>query len=141
METIEIKTLIDVTHTNIRRANQGSQLELEQQKNWTTLLQCIELRSVILYDQLPVVEEVDVKGLGFGKKYQGKQRVWTWTIRPDRSNVFSVDNDPIGGLKSDLNDIPVIKNLTETINIDRPVFDLIDEKLKNTTVKIISGII
>ena len=139
METVEIKTLVDITNTGVRRANQGTQQELEQYKNWITLNQCIEIRSIINYDFPPTVEEVDVKGLGFGSKYKGKHKVWTWRLSPDRSNAFAEEGDPVAGLVTSIDQVPFIKNLTETINIDRPVFELSDNNLKNTVVKLITG--
>jgi hypothetical protein len=139
MQTIEVKTLIDITNTGVRRPNQGSQLELDQHKNWTTLNQCIEMRAIISYDYSPTVETIDIKSLDFGKNFKGQHRVWTWRFSPDRWNVFDGNNTPLGGLINDLDQIPVIKKLTETINIDRSVFDLSDPKLKNTILKIVTG--
>lgn len=135
MEVIEIKTLIDITNTGVRRINQGSQQELDQYRNWTTLLQCIGLRSVIEYDKNPTVETIDVKGQGFGADYKGTHRVWTFQFRPDRSDAFFENNDPTLLLKLDLDKVPVILNLTETINTQRAVFDLNDKKLTNTVIK------
>ena len=139
MEVIEIRTLIDITDTGVKRPSQGSQQELDQYKNYITLKQCIELRSVISYDFSPNCTETDIKGLGFGRVFKGKHRVWTWRIRPDRELVFAQDDNPIGGLMHDIDQVPVIKKLSETINIDKPVFDLSDNDFKNTTIKIISG--
>ncbi len=139
MEVIEIKTLVDITNTNVRRSTQGSEQEYSQYKNWITLNQCIGIRSIITYDSYPTVEEADVKGLRFGTEYKGKHRVWTWRFYPDRPGVFATENDELGLLHEDIDQVPVIKNLTETINILRPVFDLLDNKLKNTNLRIISG--
>jgi hypothetical protein len=67
MDTIEIQTLIDITNTNVVRPNQGTQLEMNQYRNFTTLRQCAEIRSVILYDNNPHVILEDVKGLDLMK--------------------------------------------------------------------------
>ena len=139
METIELKTLIDITNTDVRRANQGTQKEYDQYKNWITLNQCIEMRSIIAYAANPTSEVVDIKSLGFGKEYKGKQRVWTWRFSPDRSTSFSSDSGELHLLIDDLDQVPIIKNLDETINIGTTVFDLKDDNLKNTVLKIISG--
>ena len=139
METIEVKTLIDVTNTDVRRLSQGTQLEVDQCRNWTTLKQCVELRSVVSYDFSPSVDEVDIKNLGFGKKHKGVHRVWTWRFRPDRDMVYVDPTGPIGGLLTDLDQVPIIQNLTESINIDKPVFELTDPDFKNTIIKIITG--
>lgn len=141
MEVIELKTLIDITNTDVRRASQGTEQAYNQYKNWITLNQCIGIRSVINYDSNPTVEELDVKGLGFGSAYKGKHQVWTWRFYPDRPGVFNNEAGELGLLYADLDQVPVIKNLTETINIDRPVFELTDKQLTNTNLKIISGTI
>jgi hypothetical protein len=135
MEVIEIKTLIDVTNTGVRRINQGTQQELDQFRNWTTLMQCIGLRAIISYDRDPVSEIIDISKLGFGSTHKGKHRVWTFYFRPDRSDAFANGNDPIALLKHDLDKIPVILNLTETINTVVAVFDSTDSKVANIVVK------
>lgn len=135
MEVIEIKTLIDVTNTDVRRIDQGTQLELDQYRNWTTLIQCIGLRSNIGYDANPTVEEVDVKGLGFGSEYKGKHRVWTFRFRPDVPGAFDSERGPAALLINDLDKVPVITKLTETINIQQAVFVTIDTTVTNTLVR------
>lgn len=142
MQIIEIQTLIDITNTKVTRLNQGTQLQLDQNKNFITLLQCIEIRSIISYDTKPQIEEVDVKSLGFGSAYKGKQTMWTFRITPDRIGVWTDDNgDEIGELIGDLHEVPVIKNLEETVNIERAVFDCKDGKYKNTIIKALKGVI
>jgi len=138
MDTIEIQTLIDITNTNVTRPNQGTQLELNQYRNFTTLRQCAEIRSVILYDGNPSVELVDIKGMGFGNRYKGKQAVWTFWFSPDRPAVYG---DDLEFLIADMDQIPVITNLTETINIDKAIFDLKDSTYKNTIIKAQPGTI
>jgi len=135
MEVIEIKTLIDITNTNVRRINQGTQQELDQFRNWTTLMQCIGMRAIIAYDNEPESEITDVAKLGFGSNFKGRHRVWTFYFRPDRSDAFADHNDPILLLKHDLDKIPVILNLTETINTVVAVFDSTDEKVANIVIK------
>jgi hypothetical protein len=140
MEIIEIKTLIDVTNTHVSRANQGTIDEYEQYRNWTTLLQCIGLRSIITYEDNPEAEIVDIKNLKFGSNYKGKHKVWTFRFYPDRPFAFYDGGDPVGLLIEDLNGVPIAGKLTETINIDRPVFNTDTSSLyKNTTVKAIKG--
>ena len=140
MSTIEIRTLIDITRTNVSRANQGSSLELDQHRNFTTLIQCAEIRSIVMFDSNPTVEKVDIKGMGFGSAYKGKQNVWTFTFTfdPDRQDVYGSGND-LAFLIDDLHQVPVIKNLTETVNIDKAVFDCKDNQYKNILIKAISG--
>jgi hypothetical protein len=141
METIEIKTLVDITNTKVTRPNQGTALEYDQYRNFTTLMQCVGLRCIIQYDDNPRVEEVDITDLGFGSAYTGKHRVWTFSFRPDRLLAFEDDNNPVGLLIHDMHEIPIIKSLTETINIDKAVFFTYESQWKNTIIKAHQGAI
>ena len=85
---IQIQTLIDITRTGITRPQQGSQLQIDQNRNFTTLRQCLELRSVITFDSNPSVSTIDIKGLGFGSNFKGKNLVWTFNFTPDRKGVY-----------------------------------------------------
>lgn len=134
MDFIEFKTLIDITKPNVPRPGQGSELEQNQYKNWITLQQCIGLRSNVEFENPPTSELVDVKGLGFGSKYKGTHQVWTFCFNPDRSGSYDNDEKPLGFLLNDIDQVPVIDKLTETINIPKAVFDLESSQYKNTII-------
>jgi hypothetical protein len=134
MDFIEIQTLIDITHTRVIRSNQGTQLQIDQHRNFTTLLQCAEIRSIISYETAPTIVETDLKSLGFGSAYKGKHKVWTFRFVPDRQDVYLDTDNPIAFLINDINGVPVIKNLTETINIDKAIFDCTNTANKNTII-------
>ena len=136
MEQIEIKTLIDVTNTQVQRPTQGTQFEQDQNRNFITLLQCLEIRSIVSYDSKPTCELVDIKGMEFGSTYKGKQMVWTFYVQPDRDSVYlDSTGNKVGTLLDDLHEVPVIKKLNETVNIDKAVFDTKDSSFKNTIIK------
>lgn len=101
-----------------------------------TLQQCIGLRSNIDYDSAPTVELLDIKSLGFGSKYKGTHRVWTFRFRPDRTQAYhDSQGNIIGLLLDDVNQVPIIENLSETINITKAVFDLESSRDCNTVIK------
>ena len=139
MENIEIRTLVDITNTKVARNNQGSILEHDQYRNFTTLMQCVGLRCIIEYDDNPIVEEIDITDMGFGSAYKGKHRVWTFSFRPDRTLAFEDESNPVGLLIHDMHEVPVIKTLTETINIDKAVFFTYESQWKNTIIKAHQG--
>lgn len=141
MQTIEIKTLVDITNTKVARPNQGTTLEHDQHRNFVTVKQCAEIRSNILFDFSPEMQIVDVKDMGFGSKYKGKHAVWTFRFSPERSGVYASDTDDIGCLIEDVQGVPVVEKLTETINIEKAIFELIDSSSKNTIIKAIKGTI
>lgn len=140
MEQIEIRTLIDITKPNVFRPGQGSLIEQNQYKNWITLQQCVGLRSIIEYDYPPTSEVIDIKGMGFGSKYKGPHRVWSFTFRPDRHLAYDDSNgNIIGLLLNDINQVPIIEKLTETINISKAVFDLDSTQHKNIIIKVVES--
>jgi hypothetical protein len=139
MQTIEIQTLVDITDTKVARPNQGTPLQHDQYRNFTTLRQCVEIRSIISYDASPTVETVDVKDLGFGSQYKGKHKLWTFRFYPDRSGAYIEGNNEVGALLNDVNSVPVIQKLTETINMDTAMFELKNAATKNTIIKAIQG--
>ena len=139
MQTIEIQTLVDITDTKVARPNQGTALQHDQYRNFTTLRQCVEIRSIISYDASPSAETVDIKDLGFGTKYKGKHQVWTFRFYPDRTGAYIEGQDEVGALLADVDGVPVIQKLTETINMDTAVFEVKDATNKNTIIKAIQG--
>jgi hypothetical protein len=80
---------------------------------------------------------LDVKGLGFGSEYRGRHQVWTFQFRPDRPDTFADESEAVALLEKDLDKIPMILNLTETINTQRAVLDTSDRSFANTVVKAI----
>ena len=136
MDFIEIQTLVDITNTGVTRSNQGTRLEYDQNRNFATLLQCVELRSIISYDDPPSCKVTDVKDLKFGNMYTGTHKVWTFTFTPDRAEVYFDTNDSVTGLlNDDVDSVPIIKNLTETINMSKAIFNCKDSFSKNIIIK------
>ena len=141
MIIIEIQTLIDITNSKVSRPIRGKLKEHDQFRNFTTLKQCVELRSNITFETDPTFENKDIKNLEFGTAYKGKQNIWTFRFSPDRSGVYSDGVNEIGCLIEDIHSVPVVQNLTETVNIAKAIFDLKDPANKNTIIKAIQGTI
>lgn len=137
MERIQIKTLIDVTPSGVTRFQIGKELEINQQKNWITLLQAIELRSLIEFEEPATCDTLDLRALGFGEKHRGTHAMWTFTFSTDRDSCYANEKSPIGFLMDDLHEVPIITNLTETINMNRPVFDTMSRFYRNTVIKLL----
>lgn len=141
MQVIEIQTLVDITDTKVNRPRPGLQTEHDQFRNFTTLKQCVEIRSNIIFDTPPSVETKDIKDLGFGSKFKGKHQVWTFRFTPERSGAYIEGNNEIGALLDDIHNVPVVQKLKESINMEKAVFDLKDAATKNTIIKAIQGTI
>lgn len=137
MQRIKIQTLIDVTCSSAKRPGQGDSTEINQYRNYTTLLQAIGLRANITFEEPPICSVQKLNGKKFGTEYDGKEHaVWTFEFTTDRDDVYDDGNDDLSLLKEDLHNVPVVKNLKETINTDKSVFDLKSVKYRNTFVSL-----
>jgi|TARA_B110000977_G_scaffold151060_1_gene191622 hypothetical protein len=109
-----LTTVVDITQTNARR---GDDKHLHnQQANYHTMIQTIGLRVNI--EPLSCQSEVaDVKGLGFGDTFKGKQRYWEFTFDVEAEDALTLDM-----LVTDFDLVPVITNLDETTTLGTKVF-------------------
>jgi hypothetical protein len=131
---IRIKTLVDVTRTDVRRKDQGDQYKLLQQQNYQTLLQTINLRNLIENNADPYVETCDVTGK-FGSQFKGEHKVWTYDFEVPNNEAYLVDSDPVGLLKEDIQHVPVLGGLDETIPVQK-MFIVNDKSKTNITIEV-----
>jgi len=120
-----LRTLVDITETGEHHG--PSKLEVNQQANYNTVIQCLGLRANPA--PLKTVSHVDsIKDLEFGTAFKGKQRYWECE--------FEIEyGDP--GMEAFLEDfdlVPVITDLDETAEIYPPIFSTKDPKTKNTVI-------
>ena len=120
MARIQISTTIDITDTGVRRPDLGSEKEYNQYRNFTTFQQVIGIRSLFSVIEKPSFQD-------------GK---WTFVIETDRDGVFSKDNDPLGLLLEDFDQVPILAGLDETKVIKQPVIKTLG-KQPNTFVAIL----
>lgn len=106
-----IKTLVDITNTNAKRENR---FEYQQQQNYLTLLQTISLRSNPNIIEPPTVAKVNTNK-DFGIK--GNNNVWTMVFDFEAAHSHSVEM-----LVGDLDLVPVIANLNETVKLEPSAF-------------------
>lgn len=115
MAVYELHTLVDITRTTPSRA-ETNQHKLSQQANFNTLLQVLELRSNISWSTDPVEET------GTLKYADGKATHWTWQFQTERDDVYLDGNNPVGLLITDLNNVPIIDGLNNSVDIHPAVF-------------------
>ena len=116
MPRYRIITLIDITRTNAGKSD-PSQTKINQQQNFNSLRQAIELRSNVSW----VTDPKEFKG-SLPVPLEGKANHWIWEFDVEREDTFLKNSDPVGLLLDDLNGVPIIDGLNNTVIIDPAAF-------------------
>jgi hypothetical protein len=130
MPRYRITTLVDITRTDAKKSDPNN-IRINQQQNFNTLRQSIELRSNVTWHRDPQKH----KG-ALPEPFEGKASYWTWSFETEREDLFLKDGDPVALLREDVNNVPVISGLEETVDITPCAFITIGEHF-NTVVEII----
>ena len=110
MPRYQIITLVDITRTNPSRS-ETDHVKLSQQANFNSLIQAIGMRSNVTWDRDPTAEISRVPNQDF------KAAHWNWEFFVEREQVFLKDNDPVGLLKSDLDGVPIVAGLGDSVEL------------------------
>jgi len=147
MHTFCIQTLVDIgSPGDIRRpfpftsktgvlVNDRDTLELvrAQHNNFITLLQLLQLRSNITWNLHPVIDKKSTKDFHFGSFYsEGIHNVWSFTWHTEQEDVYSSNDDTMGGLILDFHQVPINAFCQETVTFPANCFNTVDTKFKNT---------
>lgn len=135
MKRFLVHTLVDITETKVYRHQDTNPLAKSQQQNFATLMQTIGLRVNPSYTSSPAYEETDLRQWHFGSNYKGTHKVWSFEFSIEYADGFKDETGNEAGLLiRDLHFVPVIADLTETINIRLPVFDTTSTDYRNTII-------
>ena len=115
-------SLVDITATGVTRSLDPDDLARNQQRNWETVLQCMGLRTQPLHVTVPQNWTTELELHEFGSMYSGQHEIWSWTWAVEREGVYDFDNEPMGALKKDFEQVPVVTYLTETARFMLPIF-------------------
>lgn len=134
MTRIAVYTLVDITATGITDNNTENQFERNQQRNWETANQIINLRVESSVEAIPKTPmHVNVELHEFGSYYKGHHQCWKFIFSSD---LEGDTDDQLKKLCFDFENVPVVIGLNETIDMPYPVF-CIDGTLKNTYFKVL----
>lgn len=125
LEYFSICTLVDITKTDVTRNTPETEFKRNQQRNWESVLQVIGLRAqpMTVVEPFSDIVSADIIAQLFGEMYQGReQRVWVASFAVEHKEVFLKDNDRLGYLKEDFNQVPVVCGLDETARFMLPIF-------------------
>ena len=139
MQRFKVITLVDITETKQYRKELGKELELHQQQNFLALLQTIGLRANPMYDNSPSVKNYSLAQHNFGKKFKGEHKIWEFIFYIEFDGGLTNEQSKMGFLEEDLHYIPIINNLTETVEFAIPSFDTKNLETKNTVIYCLEG--
>lgn len=128
-------TLVDITRTGQTRYAQGKERERYQQQNFDSLIQAISLRALPFWEEDPVMEVVDVSNSNFGTEFAKLHNLWTFRFHVETDDAYASKPGNIELLLNDLNLVPFIPNLQETIKINNHIFDTVNSATKNTLIE------
>lgn len=131
MTRYRITTLADITRTGSKRSD-PDQFKIDQQSNFNSIRQAIELRSNVTWPADPVKQQGALPD-----PFQGKAAYWIWEFDTEREDLFMKDGDPVFLLREDLHGVPVIAGLEETIDLAPSALQTKGSN-SNTSVEIIS---
>lgn len=131
MARYQIITLIDITRTNPNRSEVDNK-KISQQANFNSLLQAIGMRSNVSWAADPKMHTGALPD-----DIDGKAVHWIWTFDVEREDVFLEGNDPVALLVNDLNGVPVIDGLDNSVDITPAAFQT-KGKNQNTWLTIMS---
>jgi hypothetical protein len=116
MARFQIITLVDITQTNPNRSETDPH-RLAQQANFNSLIQAIGLRANVVWISSP-----RERTGALPRDLDGKAAHWTWTFDVERDDVFLKDGNSVALLIDDLNGVPIIPNLNNSVDLDPACF-------------------
>lgn len=129
---ISVYTLVDITSTGEIGNSAQVVFARNQQRNWETAHQIINLRNQTTLLAWPTSPKmVSMTAHEFGSYYTNNHRCWKFMFGIDDVDCFGRDFEK---LYYDFDNVPVIKGLDETVDLPDPVF-YTQGLLKNTYFK------
>ncbi len=116
MNRYKIVTLVDITKSNANRA-ETDKIKVGQQANFNSLIQTIGIRANVQWLSEPMMHT----GI-LPEDLDGKANHWVWEFIVEQNEIFLKNSDPVGLLVDDLNGVPIISNLKDSVDLDPPAF-------------------
>ena len=146
MHTFAIHTLVDITENGLLKAEfpfttKSGELVHDadtltvarnQQSNFTSLLQLLQIRGNIVWEQSPIKIHENIANWRFGSAYEGRHMIWTFIWHVEQQEVYSKDNDRVGQLMEDFDQIPIVNFCKETAAFPARAFITQDPQTINT---------
>ena len=147
MHEYRIHTLVDITQNgnlkqqfpfqtisgNVIHDKQTLAIARNQNSNFDTMIQLLQMRGNITWEQPPVRMDLATLGNhGFGSFYEGKHSTWHFQFFTEQTGVYGEPEDPTGNLLDDFHHVPIISFCKETATFPLSTFDTQNIKTINT---------
>jgi hypothetical protein len=147
MHEYHIHTLVDITNNgNLKQAfpfksssgdvihdKNSLAIARNQNANFNTMLQLLQMRGNITWENDPVRVEMPTLGNhGFGSFYEGKNTMWNFQFFTEQSGVYGEITDPVEGLVGDFHLVPIVSFCKETVTFPYSTFDTLNHRTINT---------
>lgn len=124
-------TLVDVTPTGTIGHFKKDQTQQDfagwtysrnQQRNLETLIQIISLRAQPSNLETPRQQRLDLSQCNFGPAYTGVHTVWSFRFSVEYTGVYDLNGQSLMALVQDLDHVPCIFGLSETVQSPQAMF-------------------
>ena len=146
MHTFAIHTLVDITENGVLKAEfpfktksgelvddaNSMNTARNQQANFTTLIQMLQIRGNIVWEQSPIRIHENITNWRFGSVYEGRHMIWTFVWQTEQQDVYAKDGNIVGQLMEDFDQIPVVNFCKETATCPASAFITQDPQTINT---------
>ena len=107
------------------------QIAKSQNSNFNTLIQLLQIRGNITWEEPPIKIKNTLGNTAFGAYYEGTHSSWHFKFFVEQSSIYGDERDQTGQLKDDFNLVPVINKLKESANF--PISTFVTKNLTQPT--------
>jgi hypothetical protein len=104
----------------------------DQNSNFNTMLQLLQMRGNIMWEQPPMRITDTIRNHAFGSFYEGTQTSWHFQFFTEQSGVYGDLQDPVAQLVEDFHHVPIVSFCKETVTFPLSTFDTQDLRTLNT---------
>ena len=144
MHSYMMHTLVDITkNSNLTKTfpfetaagdlidgKESLRLARNQNNNFNTMIQMLQIRGNIVWEEDPVRFSHDLSMTKFGQYYEGHNKSWHFTFYIEQTDVFGNADNPTEQLIEDFNLVPVLTECKNTAHF--PIQTFITKDLQKT---------
>ena len=147
MYTFTVHTLVDITDNGVLKGDfpfktkanelvhnkESLFIARNQNSNFATLLQILQMRGNITWENPPEKTHDLIANTKFGTTYEGEHKSWKFTFQVEQEDVYGdTSTKNIGELVEDFNLVPIITFCKETATFPCNTFITEDDRTINT---------